>query len=191
MAVPPPPTKAALRRVLKERRQAFVSELSYAERCAAYVGLSGRVFPALQGAERIAAYLPIGAEIDPLPLIAALAAAGRCIALPHVTGPQGALRFLGWEPGAPLDHGPLNIRQPPADAPEITPQVILTPLLGFDADLHRIGYGAGHYDRAFAAHPAARRIGLAWSCQRVDALPRDAWDAPLHAIATEREWMGA
>ena len=54
---------------------------------------------------------------------------------------------------------------------------------------NRLGQGAGQYDRAFAAHPAAWRIGVAWSVQQVDALAPDPWDVPLHAIVTESEWI--
>ena len=75
------------------------------------------------------------------------------------------------------------------DLAELTPDIVLTPLVGFDRRGTRLGQGAGHYDRAFAAHPAAWRVGIAWSVQEVDALPADAWDVPLHAIATEREWI--
>ncbi|MBA3896546.1 MAG: 5-formyltetrahydrofolate cyclo-ligase [Sphingomonadaceae bacterium] len=189
MAVPSP-SKAELRRTLKSRRQAFVAAIPVAERCVAAAVLRAIVLPRIMDAGIVAAYLPIGAEIDPLPLIRALSSDGRSIALPHVTGRLGALRFLRWAPGDPLVAGPMGLLQPEADADAVAPDAILAPLLGFDATLHRIGYGAGHYDRAFAAHPDARRIGLAWSCQRVEAIPRDGWDVSLHAVATEREWIG-
>jgi 5-formyltetrahydrofolate cyclo-ligase len=71
----------------------------------------------------------------------------------------------------------------------VRPDIILTPLLGFDHLLHRLGQGAGHYDRAFAALPGARRIGVAWSVQHVDPLPTDPWDVPLHAVITEQGWF--
>jgi 5-formyltetrahydrofolate cyclo-ligase len=60
---------------------------------------------------------------------------------------------------------------------------------GFDRTGNRIGYGAGHYDRAFAAHPHARRVGIAWSFQQLPQIPVDTWDVPLHAIATDCEWI--
>lgn len=83
----------------------------------------------------------------------------------------------------------MGLRQPDADASEVSPDLILTPLLAFDAALNRLGYGAGHYDRAFAANMAARRVGVAWDAQQVDSLPVDSWDVPLHAVATETSWM--
>jgi 5-formyltetrahydrofolate cyclo-ligase len=62
-------------------------------------------------------------------------------------------------------------------------------LLAFDARLHRLGYGAGFYDRAFVALPGARRVGLAWSIQQVLTIADDRWDIALHAVATEKNWI--
>ncbi len=178
-------TKAQLRSEAKARRQAYVAALSVAERCAAAVMLAENVEWQLGEARTVAVYLPIGSEIDTLPIIERLARRGVAMALPHVTVRRGSLRFLAWAPGDALPAGPMGLRQPAADAPEVRPDVVLTPLLAFDARLHRLGYGAGHYDRVFAALPDARRIGLAWAVQRVAALPDEAWDVPLHGVITE------
>ena len=137
----------------------------------------------------VASYLPVGGEADPRPLVDAAAAAGCTLALPHVIDRAMPLRFLAWHPEGPLAVGPFGLTQPPHDAPELVPNIILTPLVGFDRRGNRLGQGAGHYDRAFAAHPHAWRIGVAWSVQEVAALDPDPWDVPLHAIATEREWI--
>jgi 5-formyltetrahydrofolate cyclo-ligase len=59
-------------------------------------------------------------------------------------------------------------------------------LLAFDARGHRLGYGGGYYDRSLAGLPHARAIGCAYAAQQVDELPVGPYDAPLHAIATER-----
>jgi 5-formyltetrahydrofolate cyclo-ligase len=179
-------TKQQLRDEAKARRAAHVASLSAAERCAAAVMLAETVEGLLGDAQTVAAYLPIGSEMDTLPVIERLARHGLAIALPHVTGRRGPMRFLAWTPGDPLPSGPMGLRQPAADAPELLPDLILTPLLAFDARLHRLGYGAGHYDRAFAYLPDARRIGLAWAAQHVAALPDEAWDVPLHGVVTEK-----
>ncbi len=190
MAVPPL-AKPDLRKAAKAARAAHVASLSPAQQCAAFVMLAGNVEPHIGDARVVAAYLAIGSEIDPLPLIDHLVRAGKTIALPHVTARRGSLRFLRWSPGDPLPAGPMGLRQPHGDAPEVVPDVILTPLLAFDDALDRLGYGAGHYDTAFARLPDARRIGLAWEAQRIDTLPRDDWDVPLHAVATEAAWHAA
>jgi 5-formyltetrahydrofolate cyclo-ligase len=183
--------KDELRGVAKRGRDAFVAGLSPAQRCAHAVVMAQRIESVLGEARAVAVYLPIGSEADTLPLIDHLASRGVEIALPHVRGLALAMRFLRWSPGQTLVAGPFGLRQPLGDAPEIDPDVIVTPLLAFDSRLHRLGYGAGYYDRAFAAHPAARRIGIAWACQQVEALPDEAWDVPLHAVATEQDWITA
>ncbi len=137
----------------------------------------------------VASYMPLGSEADPAPLDAATRAAGCDLALPYVTTRAAPLRFLTWREGEPLEAGAFGLRQPRPDAAEVRPDIIVTPLLGFDAAGNRLGQGAGHYDRAFAAHPDAWRVGIAWSVQQVDALQPDPWDMPLHAIATESDWI--
>lgn len=133
----------------------------------------------------VATYCPVGSEADPALLAAAAAEAGCRLALPHVVDRAAPLRFLAWQIGAPLVPGPFNLSQPDAASPEVAPDVILTPLLGFDRRLNRLGQGAGHYDRAFARFDRAWRVGVAWSAQELPAIPADVWDVPLHAIVTE------
>ena len=137
----------------------------------------------------MASYVPVGSEADPSAFARAATEAGCVIALPHVVSLKQPIRFLAWDTEAALAAGPYGLSQPAETAIELQPDIILTPLLGFDRALNRIGQGAGHYDRAFAAFPDAWRVGVAWSVQQVDALETDAWDVPLHAIVTETEWI--
>ncbi len=139
----------------------------------------------------VASYVPIGSEADPAPLEQAALAAGCTLALPHVVDRATPLSFLRWTPGSGLQNGPFGLRQPAHGGALVAPDVVLTPLVAFDGALNRLGQGAGHYDRAFAAFPAALRIGVAWSVQRIDGLTADPWDVPLHAVATEQEWITA
>lgn len=137
----------------------------------------------------VASYVPLGSEADPAPLAQAAEAAGCTIALPHVVDRATPMQFLAWEVETALVTGPLGLQQPPLDAAEVTPDLILTPLVAFDRTLGRIGQGAGYYDRAFARLPDARRIGVAYAVQEVTHVPADPWDVPLHAIITEQEWI--
>lgn len=137
----------------------------------------------------VSAYVPMGSEADPAPFVTVAREAGCIIALPHVTTLTAPMRFLRWDGATPLVPGRFGLSQPPADLREVRPDIILTPLLGFDSRGNRLGQGAGFYDRAFAAIPEAWRVGIAWSIQQVDALPLDSWDVPLHAIATETDWI--
>ncbi len=181
--------KQSLRKAARARRAAFVASLSDQERAALTDAAAARVLDRLGLARAIAGYVAMGGEIDPSPILRAAARQGRTIALPCLDDAKKPMRFLRWQPGEPLEAGPLGIRQPLADAPEVAPDLILTPLVAFDRTLARLGQGAAFYDRAFAAHPDALRIGLAWAVQEVDGLPTEAWDLPLHAIATEQEWI--
>jgi 5-formyltetrahydrofolate cyclo-ligase len=137
----------------------------------------------------VTSYVPIGSEADPSPLARAAVAAGCVLALPHVTVRSEPMRFLAWETEAALEAGPFGLSQPSALAAELRPDIILTPMLAFDAKLDRLGQGAGYYDGVFARFPDAWRVGVAWSIQQVEDLPVDPWDMALHAVITEQEWI--
>ena len=183
--------KSETRRLLRVRRRAFVAGAGPQRLATMHRDLVLRVEPHLAGARTVAGYVAIGGEIDPLDILLLAAGMGIRTALPRVESREQPMSFRTWMPGDALVSGPMGLTQPAAEASTCEPDLILTPLLGFDRMLGRIGQGAGFYDRAFAAHPAARRIGLAWSVQEVDALTLDPWDVPLHALATEREWIAA
>jgi 5-formyltetrahydrofolate cyclo-ligase len=138
----------------------------------------------------VSSYIPIGSEADPTAIAFAARERGCTIVLPHVTSRESPVRFFAWDPDQPLIDGPLGLRQPSTDAPEMDPDIVLTPLLAFDAALNRLGQGAGHYDRAFERLPAAWRIGIAWSVQQVETLATDPWDVPLHGVVTEAANFG-
>ena len=187
MAVPPPAfsmtDKRALRATARATRDSFVAAGAPALPCP-------REFVALLAPGLVvASYAPIGSEADPAALEAAARAANCRLALPHVVDRATPIRFLAWEAEHALSDGPFGLRQPDGGHTAIVPDLVLTPLVAFDASLNRIGQGAGHYDRAFAAYPAARRIGIAWSVQQLDSITPDPWDAPLDAIVTEHGWI--
>lgn len=175
--------KPALRAHLRAERDKFATESTSA--IVAPAAFVERLRPGLT----VATYHPVGSEADPAQLAAAAIERGCRLALPHVIDRAAPIRFLAWELGAPLAAGPFGLRQPQADSPEVAPDVILTPLLGFDRRLNRLGQGAGHYDRAFARYESAWRVGVAWSVQEVPAIPADIWDVPLHAIITEEAML--
>lgn len=182
-------TKHSMRSELKAERSAFAARHPGFLSAASIEAMPIHLAEWLAAATCVAGYVPIQHEADPLRLLRRLGQSGHMIALPHITARDAPMRFLEWIPDSPLIAGPMGLTQPPTDASEATPDVIITPLVGFDRRLHRIGYGAGFYDRAFALFPHARRIGLAWSVQEVDAVPNDSWDVTLDAVWTEREWI--
>jgi 5-formyltetrahydrofolate cyclo-ligase len=175
--------KPALRARLRADRDRFAAESSSA------ITAPEAFVAHLKPGMIVATYHPVGSEADPAQLAAAAAERGCRLALPHVIDRAAPIRFLAWDLGDPLVPGPFGLRQPAEDRPEVAPDVILTPLIGFDRRLNRLGQGAGHYDRAFARYEAAWRVGVAWSVQEVPAIPADIWDVPLNAVITEEAML--
>lgn len=193
MAVPPPSPaahadKAALREALRAARAAHVQAIGKGGERAGAEAAAALLVPHIPPGAIVSVFLAFHDELDPAPLAAALQAAGRRIALPYLTDDTDMV-FRGWAEGEALERGPFRMRQPLAAAEVLAPDIIVTPLLGFDRQGGRIGQGKSHYDRAFARHPGARRLGLAWSVQEVEAVPHDPWDVALHAVATEAAFI--
>ena len=138
----------------------------------------------------VAAYVAMRSEVDPAPIVAAAWNLGADTGLP-VVRPGGGLAFLRHAPGDPLVPGGFGTRVPPAGAPEIVPDVIVVPLVGFDRHGTRIGYGKGHYDRTItemrAGGAAPVLIGVAFSAQEVETIPHEPHDVRLDVIVTETE----
>jgi 5-formyltetrahydrofolate cyclo-ligase len=102
-------------------------------------------------------------------------------------GARAGLVFHRWVPDAPMIDGPFGARIP-ASAEVMVPQVVIVPLVGFDARGYRLGYGGGFYDRTLAALRAAGpvlAIGFAYAAQELPEVPIDAFDQRLDLIVTE------
>jgi len=135
-----------------------------------------------------ALYLPIGSEIDPRPLMAKLAKAGAQIALPRVED-DGEMTYRQWSDDDALEDRPFGLREPASSAPIVTPTLVLAPLLAYDRNGNRLGYGKGHYDRALSNLRENGRVfvcGLAFHGQEVEDVPAEAHDIPLDWVVTER-----
>jgi 5-formyltetrahydrofolate cyclo-ligase len=139
----------------------------------------------LPAAKVVALYRPIGAELDVGPLARRLAQLGRSLCLPVVTVLDAPLSFRAWQPGSQLVPDLAGIPAPEASAGPVIPDLILTPLLAFDAQGGRLGQGGGFYDRTFAVLPDAIRIGVAYAGQAVDHVPMQVHDRRLHGVLTE------
>ncbi len=136
----------------------------------------------------ISFYLPIRSEIDPSPVMERLA--GRtAICLPVTHGRDAALTFRLWQPGEALirDDFGCNV---PANGPEVQPETLVVPLLAFDRSGHRLGYGAGHYDRTLdllRKRGPVMAIGLAYAAQELSHIPAEPTDQRLDLIVTDAE----
>jgi len=154
-------------------------------------GLSVRLFerllhqlPPARGAI-VGGVWPLPGEIDLRPLLRELHARGHRVALP-VTAPRGQpLHFREWAPGEAMVPGRFGTSH--TEGAELVPDYVLVPLLAFDRAGHRLGYGAGHYDRTLAALPRAFAVGFGYACQEVPRLLVEPTDRALDAIVTELE----
>lgn len=144
--------------------------------------------PILAFAPSFAGYIAMRCELDMRPVFDLMLPYRKHTALPCMTA-EKTLTFRQWAPGAPLIRHALGVEEPAPDAPALDPAVILVPLLAFDGDGYRLGYGGGYYDRTMALLRASAQpplfIGVAYSLQEVDQVPTDAHDAPLDGILTE------
>lgn len=181
--------KKKLRTDIRKRREEFVkSQLNFPD---VSLGLPDSLKSLFRSANVVAGYVKLGSEVDPSDLISAAVDMGRTIALPCLIGRATDLVFRKWQPGDPMEQADFGFMQPLPSAEACNPDLILTPLVGFDRALNRLGQGAGYYDRAFAALPDSLRIGVAWSIQECGGLVPDPWDMPLDAVLTEKEWIRA
>ena len=188
------PSRSDVRKRLRDARRA----LSPAQRAAHADALAWRLarHPLFLNSRRIAAYLPVDGEMDPMPLVWRAWELGKTVYLP-VLVPYGHNRlwFAPYREGDSLVRNrfgiaePLRIHRERANAIEL--DLVLAPLVGFDAQGNRLGMGGGFYDRSFAflnrrhCWKKPRLIGMAHACQQVPRLDGAPWDVPLHAIATE------
>ncbi len=133
-----------------------------------------------------AGYFPVHDELDAIPLLEALHAQGLRTALP-VVRPGPDLVFREWSPGAPLKRGKFGLQQPGGECPELTPDIVLVPLLAFDRKGGRLGYGAGYYDaalRGMRQRGPVTAIGIAFDEQEFPDVPQEPQDEPLDTILT-------
>ena len=147
----------------------------------------------------VSGFLPIRSEADTRPLMARFQARGARLCVPAILDRQ-TIVFRELVRGAPLVGTGFGTSGPGPDASVLDPEILLVPLSAFDRRGHRIGYGAGHYDRAIdllkqkGMHP--KLIGIAFDCQEVAHVPAEPHDISLDAILTESglrffaSWIG-
>lgn len=135
----------------------------------------------------VSGFAPIRSEIDIRPLLAELREAGARLCLPAILD-RTTIVFRELIRGAPLIDTGFGTVGPGPDAVELSPDVMLVPLAAFDRRGYRIGYGAGHYDRAIARLQEKEvrplLIGVGFDLQEVDTVPEESHDVAMHAILT-------
>ncbi len=137
----------------------------------------------------VSGFIPYLSEIDTRPLLSSLAARGLATSVPVVIEDGIPLEFRIWAPGEPTMAGRWGIPVPLDDSPVVDPDILLVPMLAYDASGYRLGYGGGFYDRTLEKLRAMKpvtAIGVAYSAQEVDAVVRGGYDQPLDWVLTEK-----
>jgi len=172
--------------------KAAARKAAFARRKAAFdarpPGAAGRLSEVLAGYRGVplSGYMPIRTEIDPLPAMAEAAAHGP-VGVPVIQGAGQPLKFSRWTPDGPLRDGPFGAKVPEIDD-YFDPEILIVPLVAFDARGGRLGYGGGFYDRTLERLRARRptlAIGFAFDAQEAQELPLEPTDQPLDMVVTE------
>jgi 5-formyltetrahydrofolate cyclo-ligase len=143
----------------------------------------------------VGAYCAQGTELDPGPILQAILQLDPNriqAALPVAVDKSSALRFRLWRPEDPLKPDAYGIPSPMPSAPEVLPNLLITPLLAFDRHGGRLGQGGGHYDRTLKALRRQRPVfvlGVAFAGQELAEVPTEVHDQRLDAIVTETEFI--
>lgn len=141
-------------------------------------------FLSSQRGRPLAGYMPMRTEIDPLP---AMAAHQGPVGVPVILGPGQALKFREWTPGCAMEEGAFKAYIP-VEGAWVEPEVVIVPLVAFDARGYRLGYGGGFYDRTLEGLRLKRptiAVGFAFDAQEMAAVPIEDTDQKLDYIVTE------
>ena len=174
------PTKELLRKVMREAKRQHQDQLAK---------MSEEIVERLHSSifhhpsSIILAYWPLPDEVDIRPLIEYLAAQGKVVLLPKVTG-SDTMELRRYTSPADLAEGAFHIMEPVgepfADYEKI--DVAFVPGMAFDAAGHRLGRGKGYYDRFFSAHPYIYKIGVCFPFQRVAEVPSESHDVLMDEV---------
>ena len=181
--------KSELRKSL--RRQRIAIGRAQRNHCARRAAMQLLRWRRLRQARHIAIHLSTRSELSTATLIDRLLRQGRKLWAP-VTRGSAEMRFVPLRRGGKLRRGPLGLLQPARTRPRRSTahiDLILLPLLGFDAQGHRLGNGGGYYDRALAGFRPGRRpllVGYAYTAQEMPMIPAEPWDVRLDAVVTEK-----
>lgn len=186
------------RRAARRRLRAARGSLGPAERLAAAEALADRLeqLPEFLVDTRVAGYWAVSGELPLHAVFARLRAREQTYHLPVIRADR-TLGFAPWQPGMALRNNVYGIPEPEVPAAAcLRPDemdLVLLPLLGFDRKGHRLGAGAGYYDRSFAflaesARPAQPLlVGIGYHFQELSTIHVQPWDVPLDYVVTDRE----
>jgi 5-formyltetrahydrofolate cyclo-ligase len=132
-------------------------------------------------------YWPLDGEIDLRPLMHRLADQGYDLALPVMLTKDRPMEFWAWNTKTRMQNQPIWNVPAPIERNPVVPTVLFVPLLGFDAQCHRLGHGGGYYDRTLAAlEPKPFTVGIGYEFGRLPTIYPQAHDVPMDVVVTDR-----
>jgi 5-formyltetrahydrofolate cyclo-ligase len=177
-------SKQNLRTLLRERRNTFVK--SHNQDDFIHKIIDHLIYLNFKPCS-VAAYWPMGSEMDTRPLLDWFNIHGFSLGLPFTKNRDHVLEFYRWTPETELETGLFNTKVCKARKEKITPRIVIIPLLGFDPTGSRLGQGGGYYDTTLnylRAQHSLTAIGLAFDCQLVNDIPREDHDQRLDYVLT-------
>ncbi len=186
-------SKSEIRKHLRAARRVHVAALDPATSALLFRIPPAPLLDLIPQEAVIGLYHAVGAEAPTTSYAQFFLERGHAIALPRFLTISDPMHFARWtDPLAESDlvPGAFDMMEPARDAREVTPEILMVPLLGFTERGERLGQGGGHYDRWLADHPETRTIGMAWDCQLVEELQTEQHDISLDAIVTPTRFYG-
>jgi 5-formyltetrahydrofolate cyclo-ligase len=179
-------SKEMLRTRAREARAAIPEEKRKEYSCT----ICNSVISLLDGQDPVFVYVSKSPEVETIPLIRTLLSRNTSVVVPIIEREKCSLRLSFLRDPSHLSVSTFSVPEPighefPADPAGI--QVAIVPLIAFDRNGHRLGYGAGYYDRFLSCNPHMFKIGIGFSCQEVEPIPADPRDVRMDVIVTEKE----
>lgn len=178
--------KIALRNTIKQLRSQV--SVSYQKTSSSQICTRIKFLEEFRHASRVALYIPVNGEVDLTVVWKTAHEQGKSCYFPALNENQ-TLSFLPATPTTPFKKNKFNIPEPDIELNQaISPKeldLIIMPLVAFDARCTRLGMGAGYYDRTLENKPAIPLFGVAYQFQRVDFIDPQPWDIPLDAVITQ------
>lgn len=176
--------KDRVRRILRGKKEAMVPE----ERLEKSRRICRHLMKIIRDGETVMVFTSKEKEVNTMPLIQSLFKKGNPVVVPIIVRENVGLRLSYLRDVTALVPSTFGVPEPigseiPAAAKDIG--TIILPMLGFDRDGGRIGYGAGYYDRFLSKNPGMRKIGIAFACQEVERLPVDEYDIRMDVTISE------
>ncbi len=176
--------KNNIRQILRQRKETLIPE----ERLEKSRRICSHTMKLIRDGETVMVYTSKEKEVNTAPLIETLFRSGNPVIVPIIVKEDISLRLSYLRDFSVLVPSTFGVPEPigneiPANGDDV--DTIILPMLGFDREGRRIGYGAGYYDRFLAKNKELRKIGIAFACQEYETIPADENDIPMDYIITE------